>query len=246
MAKIFLVGGAVRDKLLGLVSKDLDYTFVPDNLEKTVEEGFQEMTTFMKEEGFEIFLSTADCFTIRAKFPKGSKNEKLVADFVMARKEVGYYEGTRRPILELGDLRDDLVRRDFTLNAMAEDEEGNLIDLFNGQEDLKNKVLRTPLDPVVTLMDDPLRILRALRFSITKGFSIDKSIWNAMCQAEIVEKLRLTVSPERIREELMKMTKHDTPGTIRMIMEVDNKFMPGFLDLIFERGLWLKPTFEVI
>jgi tRNA nucleotidyltransferase/poly(A) polymerase len=244
MPKLYRVGGCVRDQFLGINSKDIDFTFVLDNLEQTVEQGFMDMEMWMTERGFQIFLSTPEMFTIRAKFPKGDPNEGLVADFVMARKEVGYVEGTRRPILVLGTLEDDLIRRDFTLNAMAIDEDGNLIDLFGGKEDLERKILTTPLDPKVTMMDDPLRILRALRFSITKGFSINAFIWEAMQQPEILEKLKVTVSAERIREEVFKMMKHDTPKTMRLLMDVDTHHIPGFLELIFGRGLWLKPTFE--
>ena len=163
----------------------------------------------------------------------------------MARKEIGYVEGTRKPILVLGTLEDDLIRRDFTLNAMAEDEDGNLIDLFGGKEDLERRLLRTPLPAKQTMMDDPLRIMRALRFKITKGFSIADDIWLAMMQPDILDKLRTTVSPERIREELLKMMKHNTPETIRLLNLVDTRSIPGFIDLVFERGLWLKPTFEL-
>ena len=214
MPKIYRCGGCVRDLLLGVDSKDIDFTFVLDDTSKTVEEGFEEMTQWMTERGFQIFLSTPDCFTIRAKFPKGDKNEGLVADFVMARKEVGYIEGTRRPILVLGTLEDDLIRRDFTLNALAMDDAGTIIDLFDGQTDLRKGILRTPLDAKMTMMDDPLRILRALRFSITKGFSIHHTIFDAMKQTFILEKLEKTVSGQRIREELFKMMKFDTPKTL--------------------------------
>ena len=243
MAKLFTVGGCVRDKLLGLKSKDIDFTFVCED-SQTVEGGWIEMITWMKINGFEIFLETPDCFTIRAKFPKDHKNAGLVADFVMARKEVGYTHGTRRPILELGTLEDDLIRRDFTLNAMAEDEDGNLIDLFGGQEDLKAGILRTPLPAGQTMMDDPLRFLRSLRFSITKGFSIHTDIFKAMEQSDIKEKLRVTVSAERIREEVFKMMKHDTVKSLKLLHQVDQEFLPGFIELVFDRGLWLKPTFE--
>ena len=245
MSQIFKVGGCVRDELLGLQSKDIDFTFVLDDLSQTVEQGFQQMTDWMTREGFQIFLSTPDCFTIRAKFPKDSPNAGLVADFVMARKEIGYMEGTRRPILALGSLEDDLLRRDFTLNAMAVDEDGNLIDLFDGKTDLDEKILRTPLPAAQTMMDDPLRFLRALRFSITKGFHIHPDIFTAMEQPEILEKLEKVVSAERIREELFKMMKQDTVATIKLITDVDRLFVPGFMDLIFDRGLWLKPTFEL-
>jgi len=202
------------------------------------------MTKWLEHKEFTIFLSTPEMFTIRAKFPKGDLNEGLVADFVLARKEVGYKEGTRQPILELGTLEDDLIRRDFTLNAMAVDYDGNLIDLFGGREDLGKKILRTPLEPGKTMMDDPLRFLRALRFSITKGFEIHPSIFEAMKTPKISEKLQKVVSAERIREEILKMMKHDTIASIRLITEVDTHYVPGFTELVFSRGLWLKPTFE--
>ena len=244
MPQIFKVGGCVRDELLGMDSKDIDFTFVLDNLDRTVDEGFEIMTQYLEHKEFTIFLSTPEMFTIRAKFPKGDPHEGLVADFVLARKEVGYKPGTRQPILELGTLEDDLIRRDFTLNALAVDYDGNLIDLFDGQSDLKNGILRTPLDPKITMMDDPLRILRALRFKITKGFSISDDIWIAMMQEDILEKMRTTVSVERIREEIFKMMKHDTPASIKLLTEVDTLLIPGFFELVFSKGLWLKPTFE--
>lgn len=244
MPQIFKVGGCVRDKLLGVESKDIDFTFVLDDLNQTVEEGFQSMTSWLAHEAFSIFLSTPDCFTIRAKFPKGHKNEGLVADFVMARKEIGYIDGTRQPILVLGTLEDDLIRRDFTLNAMAEDDEGNIIDLFGGQEDLRRGLLKTPLDAHITMMDDPLRFLRALRFSITKGFDIHFDIIAAMTQPEILEKLEKVVSAERIREEVFKMMKADTIKTLELFRTVEDT-LPGFTSLVFSRGLWLKPTFEL-
>jgi tRNA nucleotidyltransferase/poly(A) polymerase len=245
MPKLFKVGGCVRDSFLGLDSKDIDFTFVLDNLEQTVEEGFLQMEQWMKDNGFEIFLSTPDMFTIRGKFPKDHINAGLVADFVMARKEIGYVEGTRKPILVLGTLEDDLIRRDFTLNAMAISEDETLIDLFNGRKDLESKILNTPLPASQTMMDDPLRILRALRFTITKDFTMSQDIWEAMKQPAILQKLEQTVSGERIREEIMKMMKHDTPRSFRLLMDVD-EIIPGFLNLIFKNGMWMKPTFEKI
>ena len=244
MAQIFKVGGCIRDKFLGIESKDIDFTFVCEE-SQTVEQGWLEMKSWMVERSFEIFLETPDCFTIRAKFPKDHQFTGLVADFVMARKEIGYVEGTRRPILELGTLEDDLLRRDFTVNALAEDIDGNIIDLFGGIEDLKVGILRTPMDAMVTMMDDPLRILRALRFTITKDFVMSDDIWNAMKQPNILQKLEQTVSGERIREEIIKMMKHDTPRSFRLLSDVDQD-IPGFLDLIFKNGMWLKPTFEKI
>ena len=238
MPKIFKVGGCVRDGLLGVKTKDIDFTFVLDDLNKTVEQGFKEMEQWMIDQGFTIFLSVPEMFTIRAKFPADHKFAKLDADFVMARKEVGYVEGTRRPILELGTLEDDLVRRDFTVNAMAEDEDGNLIDLFDGELDLKRMVLITPLPPKVTFEDDPLRIIRAIRFSITKGFSLT-FLEHYIYYFDYKGKMGV-VSIERIREELLKCFKHDTLKTL----EILNQF-PTLRDYIFDNNiLWLKPTFE--
>jgi tRNA nucleotidyltransferase/poly(A) polymerase len=239
MPKIFKVGGCVRDGLLGVKTKDIDFTFVLDDLNKTVEEGFKEMEQWMIDQGFTIFLSVPEMFTIRAKFPSDHKFAKLDADFVMARKEVGYVKGTRRPILELGTLEDDLVRRDFTVNAMAEDEDGNLIDLFNGVDHLKFKMLITPLDTNVTMNDDPLRLIRALRFSITKNFRISNDIWNELNNFDYDEKMGV-VSIERIREELLKCFKHDTLKTLNKLNEF--KYLR---DYVFKNNiLWLKPTFE--
>lgn len=243
MPHIYRVGGCIRDKFLGIDSKDIDFTFVLDDLNWTVESGFEIMTDWMTVNGFEIFLSTPDCFTIRAKFPKDHQFTGLVADFVMARKEVGYIEGTRRPILELGTLEDDLLRRDFTLNALAEDIDGNIIDLFGGIEDLKIGILRTPMDANVTMMDDPLRILRALRFTITKDFVMSDDIWEAMKQPNILKKLEQTVSGQRIREEIDKMMRFNTVRSFRLLMDVD-EIIPGFLELIFKDGMWLMPTFK--
>ena len=243
MPKIFEVGGCVRDELMGVETNDIDFTFVLDNLDRTVEEGFQLMTDWLLHKEFTIFLITPDCFTIRAKFPKDHFHSGLVADFVLARKEVGYVEGTRKPILELGKLEDDLVRRDFTLNAMAKDENGTIIDLFDGIWALENKMLLTPLDAKVTMLDDPLRLIRAFRFSITKGFEISPRIWETCLMDSVVEKLELVVSKERIREELLKMLKHDTLKSLDLFMRIKT-VNPKILDIMFGGDMWLKPTFE--
>ncbi len=241
MNKIFEVGGCVRDELLGVHTKDIDFTFVLDNQKQTVEQGWNKMVKHLEVNQFKIFLKQEDCFTIRAMFPKGHQHEGLVADFVMARKEVGVIPGTRKPILELGTLEDDLLRRDFTLNAMAKTIDGELIDLFDGQKHLKEKILITPLDPEKTFLDDPLRMIRALRFSITKGFDIHESLWEVMFTEKLLDKLQEVVSQERIQGELTKMLKHDTVATLRMLSEIDN-IEPRLLEIMFEGEMWLMPS----
>ena len=237
--KLFEVGGCVRDELLGLHTKDIDFTVELDDLTLSVDEGWERMLDFLKQEDFKIFLETKDCFTVRARFPKNHQHEGLIADFVMARKEIGYIENTRQPILELGSFEDDMVRRDFTVNALCKTEEGQLVDLFGGLKDLEDRILRTPLDPMITLMDDPLRLLRALRFSVTKDFKICEELSNAMKQLDLLDKLQKVVSQERIREEVTKMMKHDTVRSLRIIDTV-----PGLMEVIFKNGMWLMPTMK--
>jgi tRNA nucleotidyltransferase/poly(A) polymerase len=247
MFKFYEVGGCVRDEILGLKSKDIDYVAVPDEglLEEITyaDTMFSILETYLRNEGFEIFLITPDCFTIRAKFPKDHKYQG-VADFVMARKEVGYIPNTRQPMIVPGTLHDDLIRRDFTLNALAKDKDGNIIDMFDGMWALENKLLITPQDARTTMLDDPLRLLRAFRFSITKGFDISPRIWETCHVDEIVDKLEQVVSQERIRDEIFKMMKHDTLKTLDLFEKI--KYTnPKILEIMFGKELWLKPTTEL-
>ena len=246
MFKFYEVGGCVRDSLLGIESKDIDYVAVPsDELLEGVSSAhtmFGILENFLRLEGFEIFLVTENCFTIRAKFPASHKYSG-VADFVMARKEEGYIPGTRQPIVKPGTLYDDLERRDFTLNALARDEDGKIIDHFDGIWALENRILITPLEAKITMLDDPLRLLRAFRFSITKGFAISPSIMETCHVDSVVDKLKDVVSEERIREEVFKMMRHDTVKALDLFSQV-KILNPKLVEIIFGRNLWLKPTLE--
>jgi tRNA nucleotidyltransferase/poly(A) polymerase len=242
MFDFYEVGGKVRDEILELESKDVDYVAVPsEDLLRDVNSAhtmFGILCEFLRQDGFEIFLETPTCFTVRAKFPKDHTYQG-VADFVMARKEVGYIPGTRTPIVVPGTLYDDLERRDFTLNALAKDSKGNIIDYFGGKDDLKKGYLRTPLDCTITFEDDPLRILRAIRFCITKGFWIGPYMDGVIQDFDYGEKMGV-VSIERIREELYKCFKHDTIKTLKTLHEY-----PALRNYIFKNNtLWLKPTLE--
>ena len=245
MPKIFEVGGCIRDSFLGLHSKDIDFTFVLDDLNQSVDQGWDSMLNFLKEERFKIFLETPDCFTVRAKFPNDHTFSGLIADFVMARKEIGVIAGTRKPVLELGTLEDDLARRDFTVNAIAKAEDGTIIDIFNGVEHINEKMLITPLDPIVTFMDDPLRTLRALRFSITKGFKIHPDAWDAMFQPGLIDKMEEVVSTERIKDELHKMMSHDALASMRLLQRVDS-IEPRFMEIVLGSGIWFEPTMKKV
>ena len=241
MFKFYEVGGCVRDEILGLKSKDIDYVAVArEDLLRDVTSPqtlFGILEEYLRLENFEIFLVTADCFTIRAKFPADHRYQGI-ADFVMSRKETGYIPFTRTPIVVPGTLYDDLERRDFTLNALAKDEDGKIIDFFNGLEHLKSGVLITPLPCEVTFHDDPLRILRAIRFSITKGFSIPEEM-DLVIKNYDYEVMMAVVSQERIREELIKCFSFDTFLTMQVLMKY-----PKLTEFCFSGILWLKPTME--
>lgn len=247
--KLYIVGGFVRDKLLGIKSKDVDYAFEFD--EETIEanklfgpdEMYKNMNRELKNEGFEIFLEVPECFTTRAKFPKGHLNENLVADFVMCRKESYPDPTSRTPVVEMGNLYDDLARRDFKVNAMAISEDGVLIDPFDGAADLKANRLSCVKDAETSFSEDYLRMLRAIRFYITKGFQMDDDLYYGLQKYEYWDNLKNHVSTERIREEMYKCLKHDTIKTIRFISGLEEE-SGNILNSIFSDGLWLKPTTE--
>ena len=238
--KLFEVGGKIRDEFLGLNSKDVDYSVVfPEHVrESSPATVFPLFAAKLQREGFDIFLETPDCFTIRAKFPEDHKYSG-VADFVLARKENEYIEGTRKPKVVLGSLYDDLERRDFTVNALAKDSSGKIVDLFNGQKDLLSNILRTPIDTAVSFNQDPLRILRAMRFMVTKGFAVSDAIIETI-ETFNTAKMEV-VSTERIREELHKMFHHNTKRTMQILYWL-NQINPELHSNIFSRDLWLMPT----
>lgn len=241
MFTFYEVGGKVRDELMGLKSKDIDYVAVPDeDILKVAHDPaymFIILEQYLSSQGYDIFLSTRECYTIRARFPAYHEHAGTVADFVMARKEVGYIPGTRTPIVQPGTLLDDLQRRDFTVNAIAKDSTGKLIDPFGGQIDIKKRILRTPLGVSVSFNDDPLRILRAIRFSIIKGFKIPLGMKWAIFNFDYNNKMNV-VSTERIREELYKCFIFDTHKTIKIL----NQY-PTLFNYIFDKtNIWLCPT----
>lgn len=236
--KMYLVGGAVRDELLGVSSKDLDYVAVVDpDLGLTLEESFDFMAQYLEDTGMTIFLKTPEYLTIRARFSgKGS----TTADFVLARKEGPYSDGRRPDWTEPGTLEDDLRRRDFTINALAKDGHGDIIDLFGGQTDLENRVLRAVGDPRARLEEDALRAFRAIRFCVTKGFILDDDLYYAMRTLKVHDALRENISAERIKDELHRCFAYDGIATMSTLIHQ----FPGYLSIIEEKGIWFRPTME--
>jgi len=237
--KTYLVGGAVRDELLGLRSKDLDYVVVVEDA-PTVEWAWTGMRDYLIDQGFKIFLETPEYFTIRARFPKGHVNEKIVGDFVLARKDGPYTDGRRPDWVEAGTLEDDLRRRDFTVNALAKAEDGSIIDLFGGQADLADRRLHAVGDPRERLTEDALRAFRAVRFAITKGFHIDDELSNAMRTLRVLDALEQNIAAERIKDELHRCFAFDTVMTISFL----TRHFPAYLPIMQAKGIWLRPTME--
>lgn len=232
----YLVGGAVRDELLGIQSKDLDYTVTVDGA-STVEEAWNAMRDNLEAEGFTIFLETPKYFTIRAKFPKGHVNAKQTADFVLAREEGPYLDGRRPSWARPGTLVQDLSRRDFTVNSLAKAEDGTIIDLFEGREDLRYRILRAVGDARERMLEDPLRVFRALRFSVTKNFVIHHELDHAMRNVGVLDAVS-GVSSDRIRDELHRCFAFNTPATCIMLVQD----YPDLLNIIADKGIWFMPT----
>lgn len=230
--KFYEVGGCVRDQLMGITSKDVDFAVEA--------ESFEAMEKELRERGFKVFLSTPEFLTIRAQVP-ASEHALLartkVADFVLCRKDSPGSDGRRPDFVEPGTILDDLARRDFTMNAIAIDvSNGQMLDPHNGQHDIKRNLLRFVGDPLTRIKEDGLRVLRGLRFVITKGLQVEMETGDALISFD-AHKMLMKVSIERVREELEKMFAHDTIAA----MELLNGY-PNLLPAIFREGLRLMPT----
>ena len=212
---VYVVGGYVRDLLLGRKSPtDIDFV--------TESSGIELAQAVAKSINPETKVSIFKTYGT-AMF----RYENLELEFVGARKE-SYSADSRNPQVEQGTLEDDQKRRDFTVNAMAislnKDNFGELIDPFNGMEDMEQKILRTPLEPVQTYSDDPLRMMRAIRFASTLGFSIEqKSLEAIEKEAKRIE----IITVERIMVEFNKIMLSEKPSVGLEIMK-----KTGLLDIV--------------
>ena len=170
----FVIGGYVRDIFLDRPSKDIDIVTLGSGIELA-----EAVTTKL---GKRAHLSTFRNFgTAQVKY--SDQKENIEIEFVGARKE-SYSHDSRKPIVEDGSLQDDQNRRDFTINALAlclnKEHWGMLVDPFDGMNDLKKGIIRTPLDPDITFSDDPLRMMRAIRFATQLNFHIEKETFAAI------------------------------------------------------------------
>lgn len=211
----YLIGGFVRDKLLNRSTKDMDIVCVGDGI------ALAHRVAALLDPSLKVnFFKTYGTAQIRHK--------DLEIEFVGARKE-SYRQHSRNPEVEPGSLEDDQLRRDFTINALAislnEADYGRLLDPFNGKQDMADKLIRTPLDPAQTFSDDPLRMMRAIRFASQLHFTIVPETLQAI--REHADRIRI-ITQERITDELNKIMLSSKPS-----VGLDLLYQTGLLKIIF-------------
>lgn len=194
-----VVGGYVRDLIIGRHSKDIDFVTVGSGIE-------------LAEKVVERIGKRAHLAVYRNYGTAQVKTRDMELEFVGARRE-SYNRNSRNPIVEDGTLEDDLSRRDFTINALAisvnADTFGEVIDMFGGLDDIKAKIIRTPLDPDITFSDDPLRMMRAIRFATQLNFSLHPDTFSSIARnAARIE----IITAERIKDELNKIMASPKPS----------------------------------
>lgn len=212
--KTYVVGGFVRDLILKRPSKDIDFVCVGSGIELA-----REVARTLGNPQVTIFKNFGTAMI---------KQDQFELEFVGARKE-SYRQESRKPIVEDGTLEDDQLRRDFTINAMAislnPENYGEVLDPFEGVVHLKKKIIKTPLQPELTFSDDPLRMLRAIRFAAQLSFDIEADTFEAIIKN--VERIRI-VSQERIIDELNKIILSPIPSYGFKLL-----FHSGMLKVIF-------------
>jgi poly(A) polymerase len=221
-AEAYVIGGFVRDLILQRPSKDIDIVCIGNGIELAR----QVAKESKRENQISIFKNFGTAMLRLGEWE---------VEFVGARKE-SYQRESRKPIVEEGTVADDQNRRDFTINAMAislnEGSFGELVDPFNGLKDIQKKVIRTPLAPSITFSDDPLRMMRAIRFASQLGFDIAPDTFEAIMQMK--ERIEI-VSMERITEELNKIILSPTPSYGFKLL-----FHAGLLHIIFPEMVALQ------
>lgn len=224
----YVIGGFVRDFLINRgLPKDIDIVAIGDGIELAK----QVSKNIPDKPKVQVFKTYGTAML---------RYDDIEIEFVGARKE-SYSEESRNPVVENGSLQDDQNRRDFTINALAlnlsESHFGDLLDPFNGIQDLKNKIIRTPLDPDITYSDDPLRMMRAIRFSTQLDFKIEEASLNAISKNN--HRIQI-ITNERIVVELNKILESKKPSVGFLLLE-----QTGLLDYILPELIALKGIDEI-
>lgn len=224
----YVIGGFVRDLILNRDSKkDIDIVAVGSGIDLALKVS----ALLPKKPKVQVFKTYG---TAMLRF------EDTEIEFVGARKESYHFE-SRNPVVENGTLEDDQNRRDFTINALAlslnPETYGNLIDPFDGLKDLENKIIKTPLNPDITYSDDPLRMLRGIRFATQLGFEIESASLNSITKN--AERIKI-ISGERIVDELNKILSTDKPSTGFLLL-----YKTGLLDILLPELTALNQVEEI-
>ena len=224
----YVIGGFVRDFLLGRdFKKDIDIVAVGSGIELALKVS----ELLPKKPKVQVFKTYG---TAMLRF------EDTEIEFVGARKESYHFE-SRNPVVENGTLEDDQNRRDFTINALAlslnPNTFGDLVDPFNGVNDLENKIIKTPLDPDITYSDDPLRMMRAIRFATQLNFEIEENSLNSITKN--AERIKI-ISGERIVDELNKILSTEKPSIGFLLL-----YKTGLLDIILPELTALNQVEEI-
>lgn len=211
---VYVIGGYVRDLFLQRPSKDIDFVIAGSGVELA-----ELVAKKLNADNLSVYKNFGTAMI---------KHNSYELEFVGARKE-SYNRNSRKPIVEDGTLEEDQERRDFTINAMAislnKNSYGELVDPFNGLKDLEEGILKTPLDPSITFSDDPLRMMRAVRFASQLNFNVSTEVFESITN----NKQRIEIiSQERITDELNKMILSHNPSKGFKIL-----FKTGLLHLIF-------------
>lgn len=231
--KLYLVGGAVREIVRGHEDKIKDWDFAVEA------ESYEHMRDWMVANGFEIFVETPQYMTIRARTPKdgfifaGRDMAGKTFDFALCRTESGYTDGRRPDSVQPATIESDLSRRDFTMNAMALNMDGDLLDLFNGREDIEWGKIQCVGYASDRFHEDSLRMIRALRFAVQLDFEFGYHV-HAFLEGH--PHMLPQIEPNRVREELNKALKISTARTIDEIVYLNWQYE------LFSNGLWLEST----
>jgi len=228
--ELYLVGGYVRDRLLGLKTGDYDFTTSarPEASRDILESG-----------GLRVIPIGMEFGTVAAVFNSDSGPSEI--QITTYRCQESYRKGSRHPDVVFGmNLEEDLVRRDFTVNAMAMDEKGTVIDPLGGRVDLKNKIIRTPLSPEETFSEDPLRMLRAFRFACSLGFEVEEKTLSAIGKEH---RCILDISRERWKMEMDSLLiaddSEEVSRVLRMMRDTGilQDLIPQFTEMFMQDGL---------
>jgi poly(A) polymerase len=220
--EVFVIGGFVRDKIIGRPTNDADIVCIGNAIDLA-----NEVAAYYNPMPAVSFFKNFGTAHFKIQQPD---DQMLDVEFVGARRE-SYRASSRKPDIVPGTLEDDQNRRDFTINALAislnKTNFGKLIDPFNGLRDLEEKRIHTPLEPLTTFSDDPLRMLRAIRFATQLDFQIDSETFGAIIQD--ADRIRI-ISQERITEEMNKITLSPKPS-----VGFDLLYRSGLLQIIFPK-----------